>query len=99
MAYYTIRKDYINVIGRIWEPGFGPCAYTYTLRAYDLANMGVGPHGEGLTREKVQAWLNKNAGDFQVVIDFEVSVGHYALSWQDEESELIYNDCTNGGGE
>ena len=29
---YLIRKSVVDVIGRIWQPGIGPCAHRYELR-------------------------------------------------------------------
>jgi len=37
VAYLTRRVDYVNVIGNIWQPGAGVCAYSYTLSPRDLS--------------------------------------------------------------
>lgn len=92
---YTIRKSVINVIGRNWMPGC-ECAYTYTLREYDIENIRdrVEP---GITRANVESWLGCNAGDFQSVTDFSASIedGNDTIDipWANEESEFSFSDC------
>jgi len=84
---YTVDENYIEVIGSIWQPGIGPCVYRYELRPYDMENIGEP------TRENVQSWIDKNAGDFKAVTDFHAVVGETDLPWGKEESELTYYDC------
>lgn len=88
----TADENYIEVIGEIWQPGTGPCAHRYDLRPYDVENIGEP------TRENVSAWLAKNAGDFQSIIDFHAIVGEVDLPWgSGDESELTYNSCAPRG--
>jgi hypothetical protein len=98
---------YVELIGYIWQPGVGICAYGYELRDYDLRNIlaeaitgDVEVTPENLaarfTRERVADWLAMNAGDFQRVTDFRAVAGDVELAWADEESEFAYNDAMYG---
>jgi len=84
---YTVDENWIDLIGEIWQPGVGPCAQRINLRTYDMENIGEP------TRENVQSWLDKNAGDFRSVTDFHAVVGEVNLQWKDEESEQAFLDC------
>jgi len=84
---YTVDENWIDLVGEIWQPGVGPCAYRYTLRPSDVENIGEP------TRENVQSWLDKNAGDFQTVIDFHAVVGEVDLPWSDPENKMTFLDC------
>lgn len=85
----VIERNFVNVIGHIWQPGIGVCAMTYTLGRYEVENIG------DFTRENVEEWLTSHSGDFQEVLDFEATVGDKWISWADEESEMTYLDCTS----
>ena len=87
MSYYTVEVNRNDVIGNIWQPGIGTCAMSYSLREYDIENIGE------LTRENVDLWLAKNTGDFQSIDDFRADIGKYLSDWQSEESEFIFGDC------
>jgi hypothetical protein len=82
-----VRAAYVEVIGVIWQPGTGTCAYRYELRDYDLDNMNA------FTRDNVDRWLGANAGDFQAVKDFHAVCGKAEIPWKSEESECTFNDC------
>lgn len=84
---YMAERNFIQVIGEIWQPGIGTCAMEYTLSSQDIENIGE------FTRENVQDWLGKNAGDFQRIEDFYALIGEGEILWENEKSELIYNDC------
>lgn len=86
MAIYTVRRDYIDMIGRIWMSAT-ICAMRKDLSAYDVANIGE------LTRENVAHWLSLHSGDFQGVDDFSASIGEWESPWQDEESEFTFHDA------
>jgi hypothetical protein len=86
---YVVEKNFVQVIGKIWMPSV-TCAMEYPLRPYDIENIGE------LTRENVEFWLLKNAGDFQSIEDFRFSVGDFDSGWRNEESEITYNDCVYG---
>jgi hypothetical protein len=92
---YTVVLSKVRVIGHIWQPGIGTCAMDYSLSDYDLEN--ARDEDGNLTRDSVQDWLDKNAGDFQQVEDFEADLEDgdtsVLIPWADEESEMTYNDC------
>jgi len=94
---YLVRESYVEVIGRIWMPNT-TAAYKYDLRDYDINNA-RDDKGK-LTRESVEDWLCKNAGDFQSIEDFSASIedGEQTIDipWRDEGSEVTYNDCMYG---
>lgn len=98
-AYRTERRYHavVQVVGVHWgaylergslasipEP---TAAYDYTLRPYDLENIGE------FTRENVQDWLDKNAGDFSSVLDFRAEVGEEVIDWANEENGVAYYNC------
>ena len=92
MATYTVHKSYIEILGRIWMPPV-VAAYVYNLSEYDAKII-----EEFITRDEVELWLCKNAGDFQEIIDFRADI--YArdinedivFEWSDPESEYTFND-------
>lgn len=84
---YMVEKNFVQVIGKIWQPGCRICAYEYPLTSYDLENIGE------LNRENVEQWLCSHAGDFQSIKDFRVSVQDIEIPWNSEESEMDYSDC------
>lgn len=86
---FTVRRSEVYVLGRIWQPNTGLCAYTYTI-----------PAGAGIiTREHVQAWLDSNAGDFQSITDFSASIEHgnrtIEIPFALPDSEAIYQECAS----
>jgi hypothetical protein len=85
---YTVDENYIEFIGKIWQPGIGPCAMRIDLSPYDLENIGENP-----TRNDVSLWLDTHSGDFQSVLDFHAVVGETEFPWENEESECTFNDC------
>jgi hypothetical protein len=98
---------YVELIGHIWQPGIGICAYSYDLRDYDLHNIlsdaitgdvEITPANlaERFTRERVEDWLATNAGDFQSVEDFHAVAGDVELAWSSEENEFVFNDAMYG---
>jgi len=86
MSYYTVTVRTIYVVGRLW--GGGRAAYSYALTPTDVENIGE------LTRENCQLWLDKNAGDFESIIDFAVDIADFESDWATEEGRNFYNDCT-----
>lgn len=81
----------IDVIGSIWQPGIGTCAYGYSLSAYDIENM-RGDDGK-IARREIQSWLDKNAGDFSNIEDFSATIDNANYGWADEESEFAFLDA------
>lgn len=77
---------YVHVIGQIWMPAI-TAAQHIELSDYDLKNIGE------FTRDAFEDWLGSHTGDFQSIKDFYVCVGNDEIPWQDEESELTFNDC------
>lgn len=83
---YTVRTSIVEVVGNIWQPGVGLCAYQYTLSPSDVENC---RDAEGnITRASVEDWLGSHSGDFQHIIDFHTSleVGAETLDfpWEEE---------------
>jgi hypothetical protein len=96
---YTVTKSVVQVIGTIWLPTV-TAALDYTLDGFDVENLKEGSESGEVTRESVQDWLDTHAGDFCEVTDFYASIEDgdetIEIPWQDEESELTYNDCMWG---
>lgn len=90
MAIYTVRRDFVQVIGKIWQPGLSTFAREYKLDSYALRNMS---ESETPTRGEVERWLGTHAGDFSAIEDFRASIGTYEIPWANEDSELTFNDC------
>ena len=86
---YMVERNFVRVWGYIWMPNT-LAAYEYTLSPYDVENIGE------FTRENVEGWLHKNAGDFQSVEDFYATVGNQELPWAKEENEFAYSDAVYG---
>ena len=85
MDRYTVVTNQVHVVGRGW---YGQkIAYTYDLRAYDMENIGE------INRESIQNWLDKNAGDFQSVIEFCIDIGDHFEDFATEEGQRLWNDC------
>lgn len=87
---YMVEKNFVRVVGGIWQPGVGPCAMERSLSSYDVRNIGE------FTRDNVQKWVDRNMGDFQSITDFYATVGDEEIPWADEENELTFNDCMYG---
>jgi hypothetical protein len=83
---YTVERNWIDVLGRIWQPGIGPCGLRIDLRAGDMENIGEA------TRDNVERWLASHAGDFQEIIDFHAIVGEVEIDWASEDNEATYCD-------
>jgi len=39
MARYMVERNYVQMIGPIWQPGFDCCAMDKELSAYDVRNI------------------------------------------------------------
>ena len=83
----TVKRNRIDVIGQIWQPGIGTCAMTYNLSSYDIDNIGE------TTRDNVEHWLSLKSGDFQSIDDFHAVVGETEIPWSSEEGEFTFQDC------
>lgn len=94
---YTVEHNFVQMIGPIWMPDT-IAAMQKDLTRYDVDNiLGYAEHIHGerkLTREAIAFWLSLNSGDFQRVDDFYASIGDEEFPWKEEESEILYNDCT-----
>ena len=86
---YMVERNFVRVWGHIWMPNT-LAAYEYTLSPYDVENIGE------FTRENVEGWLHKNAGDFQSIEDFFATVGDKEIPWEKEENEFAYFDAVYG---
>ena len=84
---YMVERNFVQVVGHIWQPNLGVCAMTYTLEAHDVSNLG------DFTRENVEQWLASHAGDFSEVVDFAATVGDEWIEWDSEDNEGVFNDC------
>ena len=92
MSRHVVIVRKIEVIGKIWQPGFGICAREYPLNATDEQNIRK-VNGMILTREGCKKWLDEKAGDFESIIDFHADVDDFDSPWKNgKESELAYND-------
>jgi hypothetical protein len=95
---YLVTKSVVEVIGSIWQPGVGVCAQRIEMDSYDIGNA-TDDDGQ-VTRGSLQGWLDCNAGDFQDITDFRASLeidgDTVTIDWEDEQSELAYNDATYG---
>jgi len=91
---YTVTRSVVRVVGRIWMPNV-VAAMDYTLDGYAMDN--ARDEDGKLTRESVERWLDRNAGDFAEIIDFEGDLEdgttHVDIPWADEDNEWTYNDC------
>ena len=99
---------YVNVFGRIWQG----CRATYRYPVTAEEAEAIRAAGAGtVTREAVDAWIQKRAGDFESVEDFfaviptgEVKTctcGHsevvtVELPWVTEEAEQAFVEATCG---
>lgn len=85
---YTVDRNWIDVVGHIWQPGIGLCAMTYNLNAHDIENIGE------ITRENISAWIDTHSGDFRNIVDFHAVVGEKEFPWQTEEGEVAFMNAT-----
>lgn len=99
----------IQLVGEIWQPGVGVCAMTYTIHPFQVENMRT---DGSISREDVQDFLDRNAGDFQHITDFRAVIDDGPLpacgecgqvqrrvlefDWADEENEIAFNDAMFG---
>lgn len=97
---YTVRTSQVQVIGPIWQPGF-TAAQTITIHGQDIDSV-RDAHGD-ITRASVALWLDSHAGDFSSITDFSASIedgeNTVEIPWDDEESELVFNEATFGSEE
>lgn len=84
---FTVERNWVDVVGKIWQPGVGLCAQTRSLTAHDMESIGEP------TRENVSSWVDSHFGDFSSIKDFHAVIGEAVLDWHDEENESIFNDC------
>jgi len=112
MARITKIVNTIDVLGRIWQPGVGPCAMTYTLRDYDVNNIIDYSAGENplINREGVERWLSMNSGDFSSIIDFRYNITvetnsqtraytDFTSEFESEDNECTFWDCMSPSDE
>jgi len=83
----------IDVIGEIWEPGL-LCSQSRNLTRQDVDAI-----REPLTRGNIARWIDAHFGDFRRVIDFRVHIGEFTSDWDDEDSDIIFSDCSLSGEE
>ena len=92
---YTVMENYVEVIGRIWQPNTE--AYMrYTLSPHDIESLktnGV------ITRDSIALWLDSHAGDFQSITDFHADIDSENLEfdWSNKENnyrvlEILFPD-------
>ena len=103
---YQVRKNIVRVVGHIWQPGVGLCAYDYTpgaiLEDEDAQRPVAGDfYGDPTDREEWEQWIARNSGDFQSIEDFEVDLSledgrDILIPWASEESECTYSDAMFG---
>jgi hypothetical protein len=74
MARYMVERNYVQLVGSIWQPGVDTCAQEKTLSRYDVENiLGYARElfdSDTITREAIAHWLSLNSGDFSGVDDF-----------------------------
>lgn len=90
---YTVKRSYINVLGRLWMPN---CAASIrqTLSQYDIDNMR--DDSGKITRDSVEQWVMTHTGDFSSITDFEADIEdgdeNIVIPWESEENEMAYLD-------
>ena len=88
---YTITRQRLAVVGSIWQPGV-TAAQVHDLTPLDLEHI-----GNLKDREAVARWIDTHCGDFSAVrdfrADFHIGDEHVIHEWENDESELIFNDC------
>lgn len=94
---YTVTKQRIDILGRIWWPMGALCAQFRDLSDYDLSNI------EDVTdRDSVEHWVCLHSGDFSEIVDFRADFhinGKYIVhEWKrGEESEMEFAGCFSQG--
>ena len=83
---YMVERNFVIVLGGIWLPYGAKATMEYKLSPYDIANIGE------FTRENVESWVDKNAGDFSSIIDFYATIGDKEIPWASKENELVYQN-------
>ena len=90
-----VKSSQINVIGYIWMPNNILCAITFSPNDYDVENMR--DEDGNITRDSVQDWLDKNAGDFSRIVDFDANIADgddtVEIFWKLEDSLTIFLGC------
>jgi hypothetical protein len=89
---YTVTKQRLDVLGRLWMPN-AIAATSLNLSSYDLENI-----EDPQDRESVEQWLMTHSGGFSQVLDFRADfhIGdeHIVHEWsKGEDSEMAFNDC------
>lgn len=91
---YTVRVSRVEILGRIWQPGF-VCGQSLDLSDYDVENA-RDEDGE-ITRDSLALWIDRHTGDFSEIIDFSASIEDgdetIEIPWQDEDNEGSYSDA------
>ena len=75
---------HILVLGYIWQPGMGICAYQYDSNKLEFPK---------LDRDGVEVWLRKHAGDLQDIVDFRVVIDDDVdggIFWANPDNEEVY---------
>ena len=95
-----MTRSQVYVLGYIWWPSNVLCAQTYDLTPYDIENM---EWTGAITRESVEDWIDRNAGDFSRVVDFAANIAWgdetVRIYWLDAVSENRFLDITYGNEE
>ena len=91
----------IKVIGNLWMPG-AVGIITYPLGKRDIENIKGYSKSYSteeiqpgtITREGVEQWLVRHAGDFQSIIDFSATIGdgEFDCDWEKDDSFDIFCD-------
>lgn len=89
---YTVRKNVIWIVGRIWQPGY-TCSQVLHP---DMRDESLRDDDGQITRDSIQWWLAAHAGDFQEVIDFSASIENgentIEIPWGSDDGECAYLD-------
>lgn len=104
----------IRVVGRLWLPP-AIAATTYRARLVEDGQLTAGSiERSELTREGIEDWLTRNAGDFSAVEDFsadwttpldpcptckQARCDSHEIGWNDPDSEFTWADATFGSEE
>lgn len=103
MPRSTREWSEVRVLGYIWQPGVSQCAQHYIIERHQIANIlqrALKSSIAGLTREDLDAWVRKEAHDFESIEDFSALLSmdgtDYTIPWQKAESEDAYMDATFG---
>ncbi len=84
-------RNYIQLVGFIWQPLEHPCSMTHYVDAYDVHNMTEDGESE-ITRDDIEQWVACNSGDFQHVIDFAAYIDGVEFPFATEDGETLYLD-------